>query len=263
MGPQPRAPLVPGPDEPDVSAIVTEDDRPVDNWGSEKQMRLLTEPLYTSWSGPPPLDDGAPRPFAVAANVGLFPAVREPPLVPDVFLSVDVQARQDLWRKQNRSYFFWEFGKPPDVVIEIVSNRGGDELGHKKRRYARMRIAHYVVWDPAHHLGDVELRTFELRGDLFVAVDEPVFDALGLGLVLWNGTFEGLDEKWLRWKPPPAYSSRRGRSARQRKGAAPTQNGSERERADAERDRRQLVEAQARQLRERLLELGVDPDADG
>lgn len=63
---------------PSLEDLVTEDDTPVDNMFSEKQQRLLTEPLYSSW------DPG--RPFIAAANVGLFYAVRQPPLVPDAFL---------------------------------------------------------------------------------------------------------------------------------------------------------------------------------
>ena len=37
---------------PGVEHLVTEDDTPVDNLFSEKQQRLLTEPLYASWPGP-------------------------------------------------------------------------------------------------------------------------------------------------------------------------------------------------------------------
>jgi len=80
--------------EPDISDIVTDDDTPVDNIASEKQQRLLTEPLCTSWSGPPPVD-GDLRPFLATANVGLFSSVHELPLVPDALLSVDVQANLD------------------------------------------------------------------------------------------------------------------------------------------------------------------------
>lgn len=34
---------------PDTSGLITEDDTPVDSLPSEKQQRLLTEPLYSSW----------------------------------------------------------------------------------------------------------------------------------------------------------------------------------------------------------------------
>ena len=36
-------------DKLDLSHIVTEDDTPVDNLFSERQMRLLVESLYVSW----------------------------------------------------------------------------------------------------------------------------------------------------------------------------------------------------------------------
>src|SRR5689334_10753867 len=110
---------------PDISNLAIEDDTPVDNLISEKQQRLLTEPLYSSGSV---LGE---RLFLVAANVGVFYASSKPPLVPDVFLSLDVEVPQDWTQKKNRTYFVWEFGKPPDVVIEIVSNREGNELGSK------------------------------------------------------------------------------------------------------------------------------------
>jgi hypothetical protein len=42
---------------PDIHGLITEDDTPVDNLPSEKQQRLLTEPLYSAWAGP-----GAGRP---------------------------------------------------------------------------------------------------------------------------------------------------------------------------------------------------------
>lgn len=79
--------------------MITEDDAPLDNFPSEKQQRLLTESLYSSWS-----PSNEPQTFLVAANVGLFYAIRQPPLVPDVFLSLDVQIAEDWWEKRNRSY---------------------------------------------------------------------------------------------------------------------------------------------------------------
>ena len=108
----------------DVETLVTEDDTPVDNMPSEKQQRLLTEPLYSSWSGP-----GSGRMFLAAANVGVFAEPRNPAIVPDMFLSLDVQVHENWWEKAHRSYFVWEFGKAPDLVVEIVSNQKGTRWG--------------------------------------------------------------------------------------------------------------------------------------
>jgi hypothetical protein len=124
--PQLMAPLPPEM-HPSVDDLVTENDAPVANIYSEKQLRLLTRPLYSSWPGPQ--DD--PR-FSALANVGLFFALDEPPIVPDVLLSLRVNRPGDLSMKQNRSYFIWVFGKFPDAVVEIVSNREGGELSFKR-----------------------------------------------------------------------------------------------------------------------------------
>ena len=115
----------------------------MDNIFSEKQQRLLTETLYASWTGP-----GPNRPFVAMSNVGLFFHVRKPPLVPDALLSLDVELPSEIHLKQNRSYFVWEYGKPPDVVIEVVSNREGGEGTTKLTRYASIGVRYYVIYDP-------------------------------------------------------------------------------------------------------------------
>jgi hypothetical protein len=226
-------------EEPDISALVTRDGTASNNILSEKQARLLIEPLYSSWGGPPPEEDGERRRFVALANVGLFSSLDEPPLVPDMILSLDVAIADDLSEKKNRSYFMWQFGKPPEVVVEIVSHSEGGELGEQLRRYQRMRVSYYVVHDPLHALGKQLLRTFEMRGDLYVPVDRPWFESVGLGLIEWEGSFEGLPGRWLRW------CTRDGQ-------VIPT--GAE---------RAEVAEARARRLAEKLRELGIDPNGDG
>jgi len=183
----------------DEEKLVTEDDTPVDNILSEKQMRLLTEALYASWGGPPPGADGERRPFVAFANVGLYLALTQPPLVPDVLVSVDVEQPQDFREKRDRVYFVWRFGKLPDLVVEIVSNKVGGELSTKRDRYAAIGIPLYAVFDPFHLLGTDTLLTFELHGGTYEPTPRPFFPTLGIGLTLWNGTFEQVEREWLRW----------------------------------------------------------------
>ncbi len=242
---------------PDVSAIVTEDGAPVDNIFSERQQRLLTGPLYVAWAGPPPGEDGARRTFFASANVGLFFTPREQPLVPDVMLSLDVEPHQDLWAKEHRSYFVWEFGKVPDVVIEVVSNREGNELGTKLQRYARMGVPYYVVWDPVGHLGDVRLRVFELRRRMYVAMNRPIFDDAGLSLSEWTGAFEGYDDLWLRWCDTKGDLLPTGAESAD---AERTRADTERTRADAERTRADTERTRADGLAAKLRAAGLDPD---
>ena len=177
-----------------LNTLVTEDDEPVDML-SEKQQRLLTEPLYSSWAGP-----GGGRSFLAAANMGVFPVPRNPAIVPDMFLSLDVQVNPtNWWDKRHRSYFVWEFGKVPDLVVEIVSNQRGGEIGGKRLRYAEMGVGYYVIQDLFHRVMRDDLRVYRLSGRRYERQERPWFPELGLGMMLWEGEFEGVRGRWLRW----------------------------------------------------------------
>lgn len=238
---------------PNVDHIVTEDDAPVDNLYSEKQRRLLTEPLYSSWDGP-----GEGRIFLVSADVGLFYAVHQPPLVPDVFLSLDVKPAADLWAKRHRSYFFWEFGKPPEVVIGVVSNTEGEEGGRKLQLYAHMGILYYVIWDPENHLKAGDLRVFVLRDKTYIPLAEPWLPVVSLGLTRWQGTYEDCEAVWLRWCDQNGRVILTGgeRADQERQRA-----DQERQRADLQGREREETARRAERLAAQLRALGIEPEA--
>jgi Uma2 family endonuclease len=243
--------------ELDISHLVIEDDTPVDNFQSAQQQRLLVEPLYSS--------RGLPLPFIADANVGLFYRLKGDPIVPDMLLSLGVQRPDDFSQKQNRSYFVWEFGKVPEVCIEVVSNSEGDELtlssksrqkgktASKKEIYAQIRVPYYIVFDPLQKIqGETEmngalLRAWTIASGRYVeltpteGIGQPGqliwLENIGLGLILWEGQFEEeVTRLWLRW------CDRQGQ-------VIPT--GAER--ADT-------AEAKAQRLAEQLRAMGIDPD---
>ena len=181
---------------PDVEHLVTEDDTPVDGIFSEKQMRLLTEPLYSSWTCP-----FGQHSFVAMANVGLFFDVHRQPLVPDVLLSANVVRPAEFRSKQHRSYFTWLYGKSPDVVIEVVSNREGDEDTKKLELYAEIAVRNYAIFDPDQLLSPELLRVYRLVDGEYRRMEEPIwFPRLQLGLRLWQGAYEDWDDTtWLRW----------------------------------------------------------------
>ncbi|MCS6805508.1 MAG: Uma2 family endonuclease [Acidobacteriota bacterium] len=236
---------------PDIRHIITEDDTPVDNFASEKQQRLLTEPLYSSWAGP-----GQGRSFLVAANVGIFYTPRAAAIVPDVFLSLDVEVAPDWWQKEHRSYFLWEFGKPPEVVIEIVSNREGGEADEKKQKYARIKVGYYVIYDPLQQVMPEPLTIYQLRGHTYVLQAEPRFPDLKLGLTLWEGEYEGRQDVWLRWTDEQGRiiltGKERAEAERERAEAERERAEAERERAEQERQRAEQERAEKEALREQL-----------
>ncbi|MBD2776849.1 Uma2 family endonuclease [Iningainema tapete] len=241
---------------PDISQLEIEDDKPVDNFQSEKQQRLLVEPLYSNRV--------LATPFIAAANVGIFYSRKQEPVVPDAFVSLNVQMPADWSQKQNRSYFVWEFGKAPEVAIEIVSNRKGKELGAKKDDYTRVGIAYYAVFDPLQQIQEAEqmngelLRVYVLTAGKYVEMTEPFWlETVGLGLTLWQGTFEEQPGIWLRWCDKQGEVILTGAESSQ---SERLRAESERLRAESERLRAESERLRATRLAERLREMGVDPN---
>ncbi len=263
----------------DISHLVIEDDTPVDNFQSAQQQRLLVNALYSS--------EAVPKPFIAEANVGLFYLLKGEPIVPDVLLSLNVQRAEDWTDRRNRSYFVWELGKVPDVCIEIVSNKEGDEVGlspksrqkgktlTKKEIYARIGVPYYVVFDPLQQIqGETDLnhsllRVWMVTGGRQVEVTTTSITEVGqmvwlegveLGLTLWHGAFEDdIPRLWLRWcdrtgqvLPTGAEGIKLERE----------QTELERERTKMERQRTEAEKARADRLAEKLRALGINPDED-
>ena len=257
-----------------MAHLVTEDDTPVDNRFSERQQRLLPTLLFSSW------EEG--KPFEALSNVGLFYSMHgEPPVVPDFMLSLGVEPRPVTGAKADRSYMTWIYGKAPDLVVEVVSNKEGGELSSKLDIYAKVRVTYYVVYDPFRMLGERELRAFRLvEGHYLEMVPPTLLPEIGLGLTLWEGTVEDTNARWLRFTDkdghllPTAYERQqqsesetkqarseadqaRGEADRARSEADQARGEADQARGEAEqaRARVQAAEAEALALKQRLAEL--------
>lgn len=256
---------------PDISHLVLEDGVPVDNFQSEKQQRLLVEPLYSSPVIPPP--------FIAAANVGIFYSINQEGIAPDVFLSLGVQMPDNWVERQNRSYLVWEFGKVPEVAIEVVSNRNGNELGSKKESYARMKVDYYVVFDPLRQLQQPNemngclLKIWALSAGRYIeltpaeglAISEPIYlETVNLGLTLWEGEFETVPGTWLRWCNRSGTVISTGAEARvidqQRADQESQRAEQERLRAEQAQQQAEQERQRAERLADRLRTMGIDPD---
>ncbi|MEW6279703.1 MAG: Uma2 family endonuclease [Candidatus Eremiobacterota bacterium] len=221
--------------EPDISHLDLDPEREPLNLFSEREHRLLVQPLYNAWN--------PGRPFVAMSDVGLFPEPKQTPYIPDMLLSLDVSLPEDMTQKRNLAYFVWVYGKPPDLVVEVVSNRDGHEE-QKIEGYARLGIAYYIIFDPFRYLSTRELRAYELHGRSYLEMLKPVWiEHLQLGATLWDGEYEGATARWLRW------CDREGR-------VLPTGLESAREaRLQAEQERQR-----AERLAARLRELGLAED---
>ena len=178
-----------------------------------------------------------------------------------MFLSLDVEPSPEYFSNEHRSYFVWEFDKVPEVTLEIVSNRKGNEMDAKMQRYARIGIGYYVVFDPFLCLrGDVlQVLELTLGGRRYHRRQDFLWPEMGLSLQLWHGEFEGTEAEWLRWCDTrgnliPTGAERAATEA-ERANAETQRADTEAQRANAEARRADQAEAELEKLRAELQRL--------
>jgi Uma2 family endonuclease len=153
----------------------------------------------------------------IGADLNLYYEGRHPQWYkrPDWFLVLGVNAaeRQEDLR---RSYVIWQESVSPFLVVELLSPGTEDEdLGRKIRGlnvvelgkppakwevYERiLRVPFYIVFDRYEN----QLRVFTLVSGRYQQLDllEPRFwfEDLEIGIAVWQGAYQGVEGKWLRW----------------------------------------------------------------
>jgi Uma2 family endonuclease len=128
--------------------------------------------------------------------------------IPDWFLVPGVAASTTS-ADMRWSYVLWQESIAPFIVVELLTpGINGEELVENLDRdevskwglYERvLRVPYYVVFD---WISDY-LWIFCLQGGRYVKLDlsgQGVWlEDLGLGLGLWQGIYDGVEGKWLRW----------------------------------------------------------------
>ena len=225
--------------------------------------------------------------------MGLFYKLKGDPIVPDMLLSLGVQRAEDLFQRRDRAYFVWEFGKVPEVCIEIISNQKGDELTLSKKSqrksktlckrdiYAQIGVPYYVVFDPLRQLqGETEMNGALLRvwtiqsgqyteltptDGIFEIGSSVGLETVNLGLTLWDGPFEEtVSRQWLRWCDLQGHiiptGAERADTEQQRADTERQRADTEQQRADTEQQRADTERQRADRLAAKLKDLGVNPE---
>jgi Uma2 family endonuclease len=195
---------------------------------------------------------------------------------PDWFLAVGVSRLYD-GEDLRLSYVAWQEGKSPDVVVEFLSpgtaaedlgrfvdqasqqDSGGEELEQEmetKRRppgklevyESYLQVPHYIVYSRYTQ----RLRYFQRINGVYqeqVLRSENPFiwlEDLELGLGIWQGDFDGVQQNWLRWCDCQGNWLL-------------TDTEQERSRADQAQSRADQAEQQIQELLELLRSRGIDP----
>src|SRR5919199_4372247 len=193
----------------------------------------------------------SPEQVFVVSDLNLYYDVHHPGWYkrPDWFSVVGISRLYE-GRDLRLSYVMWQEGVRPILVMEFLSPSTRDEdLGQSQRKGKQptkwevyeqiLGIPYYIVFD---RYTD-ELQGFQLEGARYrkLELNEPKvwIPTLGMGLGLWQGEYRGHHRQWLRWYDAQGIW-------------IPTE-------AERERQEKELAQARAQRLAERLREAGIDP----
>ena len=203
---------------------------------------------------------------------------------PDWFLALGA-GRLYRGRELRESYVVWDEPANPFLVVELLSpGTEAEDLGERFPRPGRppgkwqvyeqiLQIPYYFVFDRYRNSQGLRGFKWESGGYEAVAIAQQRYwvEELALGLGVWEGTYQGIDHRWLRWYtaagdwlPTPAERAeqehQRAEQERQRAEQERQRAEQECQRAEQERQRAEQECQRAERLAARLRALGIDPE---
>lgn len=240
---------------PTADELPCSDDTPVDNELQELIPSLLKSILQILW--------GERMDWFFGIDMGIYTHPAQPPIVPDGFLSLNVERFFD--EDLRLSYLLWEEKVPPILVLEIVSNKRRGEYTTKLDEYAQMGILYYVIYNPKRKRKP-KLEIYKLQNGKSELQDaNPLWmPEIGLGIGNERADYGGLMRDWLYWydendRRYPTPSEQIELEA-QRATMESQRADTESQRADLESHRANTERQRAERLAAKLRALGIDPD---
>jgi len=119
---------------------------------------------------------------------------------PDFFVALGVSPRE------RKSWVVWDEEKGPDLIVELLSESTAHiDKTEKKRVYQdRLRVAEYFWYDPwnPEDFAGFTLTDGRYRPLLPRTVGRIPSPLLGLDLCWWDGSYGGVETRWIRWSTP-------------------------------------------------------------
>jgi Uma2 family endonuclease len=218
----------PYPRLPTAEELPDSDDTPVDNELQDLLPGLLRLLLTMIWA--------ERQDWFWGTDMAFYFDPDDEPIVPDGFLALGVPRFTD--ENLRRSYVLWQEKVVPILTLEVVSRKRRREYSQKKRDYADLGVQYYVIYN-AMRTAKETLEVYRLEdGEYVLMAGNPILlPELGLGIGRERGTYQGIEREWLYW-----YD----------------QSG---KRYPTPEERIFTVETEVERLRQRLRDLGLDPNA--
>jgi Uma2 family endonuclease len=219
---------------PTADELPNSDDTPVDNELQELIPGLLKSILRMLWKGR--MD------WFFGIDMGIYTHPEQPPIVPDGFLSLNVERSFD--ENLRLSYLLWEEEILPILVLEVVSAKPGGEYTTKLDKYAELGVLYYVIYNPKRRR-KARLEIHKLsQGQYELQNANPLWmPEIGLGIGCERAEYDDLMREWLYW-----YDENDNRY--------PTPY----EQIELERQQTELERQRADRLAAKLRDLGIDSD---
>ncbi|MEO0885917.1 MAG: Uma2 family endonuclease [Cyanobacteria bacterium J06648_10] len=180
---------------------------------------------------------------------------------PDWFLVLGVEkARQQ--SELRWSYVIWQEGVSPFLALELLSpGTEAEDLGQTLREVNQpptkwqvyeqiLRIPYYAIFDRSEN----QFRLYQIVGtryqEITLSDSSYWFDEMGLGIGVWEGEYNGVEGKWLRWQDADnnwiPTEKEQAETAQQQ--------------AETAQQQAKTAQQRAEKLAEKLKELGIDPE---
>ena len=252
---------------PTAKDLPDSDDTPVDSELQELIPGLLKAILLDLWS------DRTDWLFSIDMAFYYKPKDTSINIAPDGLLSLGLKSPPD--ENLRSSYVLWDEKVIPQFALEIVSKSPGREYTGKFKIYQSVGILYYLVYSP--------LRKRKARFQLYKLIDgEYVLQSdgskpywmpeIGLGIGAEQQVYGSNQREWLYWYdennvryPTPSERAEaeadRANIEAAARSAAEQLAATESQRANIEATARIAVQQENDALRQRLRDLGIDPDS--
>jgi Uma2 family endonuclease len=234
---------------PTADELPNSDDTPVDNELQELIPGLLKSILRMLWKGR--MD------WFFGIDMSLYIDPDRPPIVPDGFLSLNVERSFD--EDLRLSYLLWEEEVMPVFVLEVVSSKPGGEYTTKLQEYAQMGVLYYIIYNPKRRR-KARLEIHKLQNGQVYELQNanPLWmPEIGLGIGSERANYDDLTREWLYWydENDRRYPTPYEQIEQERQRADNADRAIERERQQTEQERQR-----AERLVAQLRALGVEPE---